>query len=98
MAPFLHQNRVKQKWHVCKRKNKRKERFVCGMRDQVNTFDPNCSLYHERECVKFHKFELREKVTRETVHCCCVQMYTATLTPPGRFFTGERFLSRARVP
>lgn len=56
-----------------------KERFVCSMRDQVNTFDANCFLYHERECVKFLIFELREKVTRETVHCCCVQMYTATL-------------------
>lgn len=67
------------KWHVCKRKNKRKERFVCGMRDQVNTFDPNCFLYHERKCVKFLIFELREKVTRETVHCCCLQMYTTTL-------------------
>ena len=67
------------KWHVCKRKNKRKERFVCGMRDQVNTFDPNCFLYHERNCVKFLIFELREKVTRETVHCCCLQMYTTTL-------------------
>ena len=54
-------------------------RFVCGMKDQVNTFDANCFLYHERECVKFLIFELREKVTRETVHCCCVQMYTATL-------------------
>ena len=49
------------------------------MRDQVNTFDANFFLYHERECVKFPIFELREKVTRETVHCCCVQMYTVTL-------------------
>ena len=67
------------KLHVCKRKEKRKERFVCGTRDQVNTFDANCSLYHERECAKFLIFELREKVTRESVHCCCVQMYTTTL-------------------
>lgn len=93
MAPFLHQNRLKQKWQVCKRKNKGKIRmWYEGSSQYVRR--KLFPIPWKRMCEISYIWTAGEGNTWN----CSLLLRTNVHSYSGRFFTGERFLFRARVP